>query len=76
MATKVIVDDKETYYCYAGEKYQRTVEQVVVDSIRNGFQEHADDILQELHWDGLMGCYGFTRDAIFYGCEVDGYIHT
>jgi hypothetical protein len=76
MATKVIVDDKETYYCYAGEKYQRQVEQVVVDSIRNGFQEHSDDILQDLQFDSIMGCYYFYRGRIFYGIECDGYCHT
>jgi hypothetical protein len=76
MATKVIQDGETIYLCYAGEKYQRTVEQVVVDSIRNGFQEHADDILQELQFDSIMVCYYFYRGRILYGVECDGYCHT
>jgi hypothetical protein len=76
MATKVMQDGETIYLCYAGEKYQRTVEQVVVNSIRNAFQDQAEGILRELSWYSNLGCYGFTRDAIFFGIETDGHCHT
>ena len=33
-------------------------------------------VCDDLKWDTIMGCYFFTRGAMFYGVELDGYIHT
>jgi len=33
-------------------------------------------LLPKLAWDSLNGCYYFTANGIYYGVELDGYIHT
>ena len=42
----------------------------------NQRHEGANVTLEELVWYGTMGCYGFTRNGMFHGVELDGHIHT
>jgi hypothetical protein len=39
-------------------------------------EEIAREIVQNLHWDALCGCYFFVQNSVFHGVELDGHIHT
>ncbi len=36
----------------------------------------ADNILSSLAYSETMGCYYFWYSGVFYGVELDGYVHT
>ena len=50
--------------------------QVVIDAISNAFPKESKEILASLQYDGILGCWYFTRWGMFVGVELDGYIHS
>jgi hypothetical protein len=50
--------------------------QIVINSIRNSFPNQAEQILKDLKYDCIMGCWYFTLNSIFVGVESDGYVHS
>lgn len=50
--------------------------EVVVKALRRKYGAESDSIAVRLLWDGLMKCWTYTHNGIFYGVEEDGYIHT
>jgi hypothetical protein len=50
----------------------------VVEAIKNHhtFKSDADNLIEKLEWCSLNGCYCIVKGGIFYGIEIDGYIHT
>ena len=48
----------------------------VIDAIMKRYPDKCDEILKELKFDSIMGCFYFIRDGVFFGVEKDGYIHT
>ena len=48
----------------------------VIDAIYKRFPDDAIQILQEIAYDNMNGCYFFTRWGMYIGIEEDGYIHT
>ena len=59
-------------------KKPEQVPEVVKAAIEKYNRQHpgANVTVEELGWDGLMGCYHFTRAGMYHGVELDGYIHT
>lgn len=50
---------------------------VAESAIVKAFPNDAGEILAELKWDCLNGCFFFQRWGMYVGVEaVDGYIHT
>jgi hypothetical protein len=49
----------------------------VVRAIRRAYDRpRSEDVLRDLRWFPLEGCYGFSWGTMFVGVETDGYIHT
>ncbi len=49
---------------------------VVLKALRRKYGADADAIGRLLQWDGIMKCWTYTHNGIFYGVEEDGYIHS
>ena len=49
---------------------------IVDEAIRKAFPKDAEEIIKEVRWDALQGCYFFNRWGMYVGIEPDGYIHT
>jgi len=54
----------------------RVVPDVAIEAIKKAFPHHAQDILGELRWSEVNGCFYFTKWGMYVGVELDGYIHT
>lgn len=57
------------------------IPQPVLDSIDRFCKEHNLNKVNflspdNLKWDTIMGCYHFDCHGMYYGIELDGYIHT
>lgn len=50
--------------------------EVVVKALRRKYGAESDSIAVRLLWDGLMKCWTYTHNGIFYGVEEDGHIHS
>ena len=48
----------------------------VVEAIAKSWPDQAGEILPNLHYSHLNGCYFFERWGMYVGVEFDGYIHT
>ncbi len=51
----------------------------VILAIRKKFfpnTARSNDVIRDLKWDNLNGCYYFTYAGMYHGVETDGYIHT
>ncbi len=58
------------------QRFPKIITDVVIQSVKKSFPDQADDILRQVKWDGMMGCYYFTRWGMFVGIETDGHIHS
>lgn len=61
---------KDAYY------FPRVITDVVIKAVKEAFPDQAIDILKDVKWDGLNGCYFFERWGMYVGIEKDGYIHS
>jgi hypothetical protein len=52
------------------------IPKVVIEAIQKRFPQEYSEILQDLEYDSLNGCYYFVRYGMYFGVENDGYIHT
>ena len=56
--------------------YASGVHQPIVDAIIKAWPDQAVEILGELKYDHLNGCYFLNRWGMYVGIEENGYIHT
>lgn len=54
----------------------KTIHRAVYEALKSAWPDQAAEILTELKWSSLNGCYYFIRWGMFVGVETDGYIHT
>ena len=61
-------------------RFPRLPNDVVVEALKKAFPDHTKDyvgnLVHEVKWDHLNGCYFFQRWGMYVGIETDGYIHT
>ena len=50
--------------------------QTVADSLRRAFPHDHEEVLREMRWDGLCGCWMIERWHMWIGIERDGYVHS
>src|SRR6266851_10209958 len=50
------------------------VHSAVVDALIKAWPEQAVEILEQLNYDSMNGCYYFSRWGMYVGVEYDGYI--
>ena len=48
----------------------------VAEAIKQAFPNNHEVILREMQWDSICGNWVYTLHRIFFGIEVDGYIHS
>lgn len=62
----------------------QTEPEQIPDAVLKSFEQwkshyqcrRSTDAIPKLMFDNLLGCYYFTYHEIFYGIELDGYLHT
>jgi hypothetical protein len=60
--------------------FPRIITDVVIKALKAAFPSDThsirNNILNDVKWDSLNGCYYFQRWGMYVGVEEDGYIHT
>ena len=50
--------------------------QTVADAVGRAFPNDATEVLREMRWDGICGCWMIERWGMWIGIETDGYVHS
>lgn len=51
--------------------------EAVTAGLKRYCEQHSIDPKSiDLQWDSLNGCYCFTRNGMYHGIELNGYVHT
>ena len=50
--------------------------QTVADAIDRAFPDDSADVLREMRWDGICGCWMIEKWGMWIGIETDGYVHS
>lgn len=48
----------------------------VILNLFNAWEDQFMEIIAQIKWDHLNGCYAFNRWGMYVGVERDGYIHS
>ncbi len=60
--------------------------EIMRDCVREALERHAnrhkmteeqkEALIRDIEWDTIMGCYYFVQGGMYYGLEINGYLHT
>ncbi len=52
------------------------VPDVVLQAIRHAFPKSAEQVIRDMRWSGIDGCWLVQLHGMTVGIETDGYIHS